>query len=316
MRSTVRAVAADGLERSCSRSRRARSASLEARESIRFGPAAQGVERAEVHLAASAFEPHRHDTYAIGITTFGVQTFRYRRSRHICLPGQLHILHPDETHDGASGTDNGFGYRILYVAPELVRDALAGRSLPFVAEPVHRLTPTARSITHLLDAIDEPISELTRAEIAVAIADVLLSLSGQPDRRRSTIDIRAVDLVREYLSACPREQTPASTLEAIAGTDRFTIARHFRWAYGTSPDRYRTLRRLALARAAIENGQSIAQAAAEAGFADQSHLTRQFKRTYGLTPAAWTALTASCSALPRDRGVHLDQPTARQSRSR
>jgi hypothetical protein len=54
-------------------------------------------------------------------------------------------------------------------------------------------------------------------------------------------------------------------------------------------------RRLALARAAIESGRSRARAAAESGFADQSHMTRQFKRTYGLTPGRWTALTAASS---------------------
>jgi len=52
--------------------------------------------------------------------------------------------------------------------------------------------------------------------------------------------------VRDYLAAHAREQTPASILEEIAGIDRFTIARHFRWA-SDEPDRYRTLRRLALA---------------------------------------------------------------------
>jgi AraC-like DNA-binding protein len=53
------------------------------------------------------------------------------------------------------------------------------------------------------------------------------------------------------------------------------------------------MRRVALARAAIEEGVPLARAAAYAGFADQSHMTRQFKRTYGLTPARWTALTAA-----------------------
>ena len=129
----------------------------------------------------------------------------------------------------------------------------------------------------------------------MAVADCLLSLSDGPDRRRATVDIRAVEFVREYLAAHAREQTPASTLEEIAGTDRFTITRHFRWAFGTSPDRYRTLRRLALAQAAIESGQPLAQIAAEAGFADQSHMTRHFKRTYGLTPTRWRALTAVSS---------------------
>src|SRR5438046_89300 len=107
---TLRGVAHDGLERSC----------VPPGDSIRFGTAADGIERADVRLSSFAFEPHRHDTYAIGVTTAGVQRFGYRGSRRTCLPGQVHVLHPDELHDGAAGTDEGLRYRILYVAPELV----------------------------------------------------------------------------------------------------------------------------------------------------------------------------------------------------
>jgi len=274
-------------------------------DSIRFGPSAYGVERAEVFLATRGFDPHRHDAYGIGVTTAGVQVFRYRGSQRVCLPGQLHFLHPDEAHDGRPGTEDGFAYRILYIPPELVRGALGGRALPFVADPVQEPKPMARPIVALLADLDDPISELGCAEIAVAAADCLLSLGDSHDRRRATVDIRAVELVREYLAAHAREQTPASTLEGIAGTDRFTITRDFRWAFGTSPDRYRTLRRLALAQAAIESGQSLVQVAGEAGFADQSHMTRQFKRTYGLTPSQWRALTAASSTERLEPRSHL-----------
>lgn len=282
MRHRLGGIDGGRLERSCNR----RS------DSIRFGPRAPGIERAEVRLYSYAYEPHRHDTYAVGITTAGVQTFRYRGSRRVCRPGQLHVLHPDETHDGAAGTSEGFAYRILYIAPELVRDALAGGALPFVADPVPELTPAVRPIVSLLADIDEPISDLRCAEIAVGVADSLISLSGCPDHRETKIDIRAVELVRDYLAAHAREQTPASVLERMVGTDRFTIARHFRWAFGTSPDRYRMGRRLALARAAIESGLPLARAAADAGFADQSHMTRHFKKTYGLTPGHWARAVA------------------------
>lgn len=260
---------------------------------IRLGPATSGVQRAEVRLGRFAFEPHRHDTYAVGITTAGVQTFRYRGASHVCLPGQLHVLHPDETHDGAPGTDAGFSYRILYLRPELIRGALSDGALPFVADPVQGPTPSTQTLCRLMREIDEPISELGAAEIAGAVADALLSMSRSAGLSRSPIDVRAVRRVREYLAAHATEHTPASVLEQIAGTDRFTIARQFRQAFGTSPDRYRSLRRLELARAAMQNGQSIATAAVEAGFADQSHLTRQFKRTYGFTPARWVALTTT-----------------------
>jgi AraC-like DNA-binding protein len=283
MPETLRGVDVDRLERSCDRGR----------DSIRFGTGAPGLERAEVYLSSCAFEPHRHDTYTIGLTTAGVQTFRYRGTRRISLPGQLVILHPDEIHDGAAGTDDGFGYRALYVAPELVHDALGGRALPFVADPVQGENDATRRVALLLADVDDPVSDLAGAEIATTVADVLRILGGQRDERPAAVDVEAVELARDYLAAHAREQTPASTLEQITGADRFTLARHFRRAFGTSPDRYRTMRRLALARSAIENGLPLAQAAARAGFADQSHMTRQFKRAYGMTPARWTALTAA-----------------------
>src|SRR5213082_3105957 len=191
MPQTLGDIDAGGLER-C-RSRRS--------DSIKFGPSAHGIERAEVYLYTCGFEPHRHDTYAIGITTAGVQTFHYRGSRHICLPGQLHVLHPDEAHDGAAGTDGGFGYRILYIPPELVRDALAGRELPFVADPIQQPVPAAGLIATLLSDIDEPINELSDGEIAVAVVDDLVSLRGHADCRKSVIYTRAVELARDYLAA-------------------------------------------------------------------------------------------------------------------
>lgn len=294
MPETLVGVDADRLERSCNRRR----------DTIRFGTGALGLERAEVYLSAFAFEPHRHDTYAIAITIAGVQTFRYRGTRRFSLPGQLVILHPDETHDGAAGTDEGFGYRSIYVAPELIRDALGGSPLPFVADPVPKPTPTTRLLAALLADIDEPISDLASVETTAVIADTLRSLSGQRDQTGGAIDSNAVALARDYLAAHAREQTPAATLEQITGVDRFTLTRHFRSAYGTSPDRYRTMRRLDLARQAIESGLPLARAAFAAGFADQSHMTRQFKRTYGLTPARWAALTTTAA---RENGA---QPAA------
>jgi len=274
MPETLRGLDGSRLERSC--------------DSIRFGSGAPGIERAEVFLTSRGFAPHRHDTYAVGITAAGVQRFRYRGADRICLPGQLHILHPDELHDGAPATEAGLGYRILYLAPELVSRALGGRALPFVAEPVQR---PSREIEALLADLDEPVGELRAVEVAATVADVLLERSDSRTPPSPRLDARALAGVRDYLASHAREQIPAARLEELAGADRFTVARAFRRAFGTSPDRYRVLRRVALARTAIEGGEPLARAAAGAGFADQSHLTRQFKRCYGMTPARWAELT-------------------------
>jgi AraC-like DNA-binding protein len=281
MAETLRGVDPGRLERSCG-SRRDR---------IRFGAGSPGFERAEVFLATCAYEPHRHDSYAVGVTLAGVQRFRYRGAQRVALPGQLHVLHPDELHDGAAGTESGLRYRIFYIAPDLVREALDCAALPFVADPVQQLADATRPIVALLRDIDEPVCDLARAELAATVADALRALAGAAERP-TRIDLAAVRLARDYLAAHACEQTSAARLEQVTGSDRFTLARHFRRAFGTSPDRYRMLRRLALARRAVERGEPLVQVAASTGFADQSHLSRQFKRAYGMTPAHWTALTA------------------------
>lgn len=284
MPETVRGADPARLARSCGRSA----------DWIRLGPGAPGLERAEVHLGSVRFEPHRHDTYAICLTTAGVQTFRYRGARRVSLPGQLLVLHPDELHDGAAGTDEGFAYRALYVAPELVQEALGGAPLPFVANPVHPAS-TARPLAALLAEAVEPMSDVGLADAAACIADALEALAGARGAPSHRIDLAAVERARGYLEAHAPEPTPAATLERVTGLDRFTLARHFRRAFGTSPDRYRTMRRLDLARRAIERGEAPAHAAALAGFVDQSHMTRQFKRAYGITPARWAALVKAAS---------------------
>ena len=262
---------------------------------IRIAPGTEGIERLEAHLHGQAFSPHRHDTYAIGITLAGVQRFRYRGTQQQCLPGQCHVLHPDELHDGGAGTDDGFGYRILYVDPSLVQRALQGRPLPFVAQPVldaARLRAlgtglaTARELWDFDAAIDD---EVLRTEFAVAVAQLLANAATGCAAATGPLELAGLARVREHIAATPTERPEMATLERLAGLDRWSLARQFRAAFGTSPSRFRTLRQLDAVRRLLRRGSSLADAADAAGFADQSHMSRQFKQAYGLTPARWSA---------------------------
>jgi AraC-like DNA-binding protein len=254
---------------------------------FRPGGGAAGIERLEVALRGVAFSPHRHDRYAVGITLAGVQTFRYRGEQRYCLPGQWHVLHPDELHDGAAGTDEGFGYRIIYLDPALVRDALGGGPLPFVADPVIRPVPSAPPLNDFLARIDQPLDEFEAVELTTVVADLLRRHAAPVRRPRPALDVEALRRVRTVLTEQPTVRHRAEELEAVAGLDRWSIARQFRVAFGTSPTRYRTMRQLDLARELIRAGHQLGDVAVTAGFADQAHLTRMFRRAYGLPPGVW-----------------------------
>ena len=259
---------------------------------MRAGSGADGIERIEACFAGHGFDPHRHDTYAIGYTITGVQAFRYRGAAHASLPGQLFVLHPDETHDGRAGTPDGFRYRILYLAPRLVAAALDG-PLPFLREAVSDDARLARAIKPALADLATPLEELRRDQVVLEIAEALAA-NAAPARsnRIATPDRRAVRLARDYLDAHQAAPVASATLEAVAGTTRYALARHFRACLGTSPYRYLVMRRLDRARALIRGGVPLADTALRCGFADQSHMTRQFKRAYGLSPGRWAAIAA------------------------
>ena len=211
---------------------------------IRAGTAAAGIEWAQAFFRGRAFAPHRHDLYAIGMTLAGVQRFAYRGAMRQCLPGALHVLHPDETHDGTPGTEAGFGYRILYVDPALIGAALGGGALPFVSDPVVAATSEpARRLAAAVTGVDQALDEVAANDLAVTLADALAALAGKA-AVRPAIDHAALSRVRDALIAETGAAAPMAKLEKLAGLDRWSLARQFRLAYGTSPHRFGVMRRL------------------------------------------------------------------------
>ncbi len=80
---------------------------------------------------------------------------------------------------------------------------------------------------------------------------------------------------------------------SAAGCSRFAAYRAFRGRYGLAPSEYQRLLRLRAARRALAGGAAVADSAAAYGFADQAHLTRWFRRCYGITPGAYRAACAA-----------------------
>ncbi len=248
------------------------------------GKARRPTTEAVAHCAPATM--HRHDTYAIGRTLAGVQSFSYRRSGRNSRPGNTIVLHPDEAHDGQAGTDEGFRYRMIYVEPALFQDVLGGRALPFLEGGVTTDPRLAAATTTLLQHVGSTLEPLEQSDALAELAHALVAVAGMP-ARRSKGDFLAARRARDYLHTnCARVVT-LDELEMATGRDRWSLSHDFRSFYGTSPYRYLTMRRLDAVRRMLLGGTSLADAAATAGFADQSHMTRHFARTFGLTPGRW-----------------------------
>ena len=204
-------------------------------------------------FCAHAFDPHRHDTYAIGRTVAGVHRFNYRGESKLCLPGETMIVHPDESHDGCAGSEAGFRYRGVYVPPFLVQQIVKGKPLPFFKAGVTRDSRLAAAADVLLDALGDELDSLAEDDALYTFVTTLAELAGQPPGRTAH-HFAAAARAREYIDDNLDRPITLDDLADCAGRDRWSLSNDFRVFFGTSPHRYLTLRRLDRVKALTKRG--------------------------------------------------------------
>ncbi|WP_311969553.1 AraC family transcriptional regulator [Pseudomonas baltica] len=244
------------------------------------------IERIEAWFGGHGYDPHRHDTYSIGRTLSGVQSFHYKGSLRHGMPGNTLVLHPDEVHDGMAGTESGFRYRMAYIDPALIQQVLGGEPLPFIGAGLSSDRRLYWASEPFVQAMDHPLDALEEQDAVFDLAMALRAVAGKP-RGRKRLDYRATERAREFILAHLHTTITLEMLEHASGRERWSLSRDFRVLYGTSPYRFVTLRRLDQLRRLLLDGFSLVDAALAAGFHDQSHMTRHFTRCYGVPPSRW-----------------------------
>ena len=148
----------------------------------------------------------------------------------------------------------------------------------------------ARGFRDLHAALEAPASRLERdgrlAEWLRAVIE--RSAAGRPKRLPvSDRDDQALRRALDYLRDQPARNVSLDELAIAAGIGKFRLVRLFRQRTGLPPHALQLAYRIQSARRLLEAGRPIAEAAATAGFADQSHLHRHFQRGLGVTPAEY-----------------------------
>ena len=154
-----------------------------------------------------------------------------------------------------------------------------------------------------------PFDDLVGPGPAVALYDEVASAVGWP-ARYAALERHLLRLVamHETASRAPRPEV-AHAWEALTGPGRSRqvaevadtigwsrrhLGEQFRAETGISPKDARRLARFALSHRLARNPhRSLAEVAAESGYADQPHLTREWRELCGYTPRQWRAAELS-----------------------
>ena len=251
------------------------------------------------------YHRHSHDTYSLGVTESGAQAFTCRGGGHVSTTGLVMAFNPDDPHDGHAATGTGFSYRMIHLAPELLTGLVGdftgtAGAMPLFAAPVLDDPALAAALRRLHRSLTGPASPLEQSELLAATAALAVrhaSGRGPHVSRGPGLTARdqlaAADRIRAFLHDGDAAQATLADLASAAGCSRYAAYRAFRRRYGVPPSEYQRQLRLRTARQALATGAAPADAAAASGFADQAHLTRWFRRCYGITPGAYRAACAA-----------------------
>jgi len=248
-----------------------------------------------LRVTAAEFAPHDvlpahvHDRTVVAVMLEGSFDLEIRSDCKACTPGTVFVEPGGERHANRLGR---WGARVLVIepAPLYQRDDLAPcRAL--LDSPAAFQHPAAVAIAQRLHrelhARDGPSSVLLE-ELALRLIGTAAAQVAPPAARPAPAWLlRARDLVHDS----PLKLLRVRDVAAEVGVHPVYLTKVFRERFGTSLGTYQRRRRLEWAADRLAGGAPVAETALQAGFADQAHFTRAFKRFSGRTPARFRAET-------------------------
>ena len=266
-----------------------------------------------------SFARHTHDYFTLGVVLRGSGSLWFRGADRTLRLGDVVVIPPGEVHTGELGPHaDVLSYFAVHIPAEVLSvsadaEGLRGGRVPDFARATIRDNVLGAELRRLDSAMQAPCIGRTNGmagttddgaaneALNAAIGQLVRRRAGAPQPRALTSAIREpvfVRTVREIITECYADsaQTSLRALALHAGVTPCHLVRVFTQTVGMSPHRYLVQTRVRHACQFLARGIPSSFVAAMTGFVDQSHLTTQFKRYVGTTPASYQrGLAASAS---------------------
>ena len=237
---------------------------------------------------------HWHEEVQVWAIESGADVLSFRGAQHFTPPGSLAFVPPGEVHCNRYVDPEGCTYRTLNVGPDLLLRAFGDLTLEqatfSLSQPVVQDPDLFRRFVATHARLEEQPSRLVSDVLLLRLLEEMLQRTS-PLRRDpggyGREERLAVRRVREYLVEVHASSVSLEDLAKMANLSPYHLHRVFTREVGMPPHAFQTQVRISRARILLREGKPLHAVAAETGFSDQSHFTREFKRYVGLTPGAY-----------------------------
>jgi len=231
-----------------------------------------------------------HERYAICAIQEGSAGWRYRHREYHSYGGDIMLIEPGDAHSNTR-LDRPADFKVVFLPCEILKEAAEDMGAPPEAHFLSSETNDPRlqrAVLHFCNSVEAGETVLEQQTRFAIFTRILLDHSERrPRSEEPGSEPSAVERAKAYLRERFNQPVTLDELAAVSGLSRFHLVRCFTKQVGMAPHAYQIHVRVERARALLAGGVLPALAAIEVGFADQSHLTRHFKRIWRTTPGSY-----------------------------
>ncbi|NMY51950.1 AraC family transcriptional regulator [Pseudomonas sp. WS 5011] len=239
------------------------------------------------------YAKHSHECFSIGTITRGRSTYFNEKAREQVAAGTLVLMNPGDVHACNPVDGQPWSYRMFYIDSTWLGDLQ--HQLGFSHNPhlqpfsaiLSRDPELFNGLNQLYDLLNAASVDQLRKECALIDYFSTLQQRLAPAPAPAREDNPRIRLAAEFIRTHCTQTLKLDAICSAAELSPSYLIRSFRQHYGMTPHAYLLNCRVQVAQAGLKRGESIAEVALDAGFADQAHLQRTFKQLLAATPGQY-----------------------------
>jgi AraC-like DNA-binding protein/mannose-6-phosphate isomerase-like protein (cupin superfamily) len=252
-----------------------------------------GLEIVQTNVHEHSYPPHLHDSVEILWVRSGCGRLFCQGRQIDILTGEAVVVPANEVHSGGA-TRPDLEYVAIHLPSLLLQQVFEEDGLETELHPRPLVSLSQEKASSLLPILVRTLcADLPQNQLNFILRPILSQILEAPTvaERRSlrarTERHPAVSKAQSIIRAGCADGVHISHLARRVDLDTRYLISLFKLATGLTPHQFQISLRVELARLLIEQSLPLCDVAMRAGFADQSHLNRHFRRQYGLTPGAF-----------------------------
>ena len=240
------------------------------------------------------YPAHLHDALEIIWIRSGSARLTCRDRTYEIVSGEAGIVPPNEIHSGGCSKPH-LEYVAIHIPREILQQIFgsfqvlvdsSGNPVPF------KLMSRDQATTLLPILVRAICADLPAEKLLYLLQPVLCPMLDAPSPQLEPVMGRAslhpaVCMAKSIIRDQCANRVDINELAERVDLDMRYLISLFKLATGMTPHQFQIAMRVDLARCLIQDKLPLCEVAARAGFSDQSHLNRHFKRQYGFTPGAF-----------------------------